>query len=125
MLFDIDKGQKIKSIPHRDEYKTWKNRLTTKEFWAIFDELDSRVSADEVHTSSWMPGRDWRGTVFQPIYDRACGQHERSAAKCFGLILWEVMMKRSEAWSFGKFEKDGIQIEGTTYFRVPALDHLC
>ena len=46
-----------------------------------FDELDSRVSADEVHTSSWMPNRDRGGAVFQQIYDRAWGQHEESAAK--------------------------------------------
>ena len=83
------------------------------------------MNGDNVHTSSWMPGRDWSGTVFQPIYDRACGQDEDTAAKCFALILWEVMMKRGEAWSFGRYEKDGILIEEMTYFRVPDLDHLC
>ena len=125
MLFDIKKGSKINRTPRLAEYERWKNRLTTKEFQAIVDDLDSRVSEGEVHTSSWMPGHDWSNTVFQPIYDRACGQHRESAAKYFGLILWEVMMNRDEAWSFGRYEKDGIPIEGMTYFRVPGFDHLC
>ena len=124
MLFDIDRN-KIDWIPHHAEYETWTNRLTKYEFKDIKDDLNSRVSEADVHTSSWMPGRDWSGTVFQPIYDRACGQHEESAAKCFGLILWEVMMKRDKAWCFGRYEKDGVPIEGLTYFRVPRLDALC
>ena len=125
MLFNID-GSKIDWIPHGDEYEMWTNRLTTEEFQAIKDELNSRVSEGEVHTSSWMPGCDWSDTVFQPIYDRACGQHEESAAKCFGLILWKVMMDRKgEAWCFGRYQKDGIPIEGLTYFRVRDFDHRC
>ena len=107
---------KIERIPHRAEYEMWKSRLKTEEIQDIVDELNSQVSEGDVHTSSWMPGRDWSGTVFQPIYDRACDQHEESAAKCFGLILWEVMMNRDEAWSFGRYEK----VEGMTYFRFPA-----
>ena len=96
--------------------------MKAKELQDIFDELNSRVSGGEVHTSSWMPGRDWSNTVFQPIYDRACGEDEGAAAKFFGLILWKVMMSGDEAWCFGRYEKDGIQIEGLTYFRVPDLD---
>lgn len=125
MLFDIDTERAIDSIPHRAAYYGWKSHLTEEEYQTIFHVLDSRVSGDKVHTSSWIPGRDWTGTVFQPIYDRACGQDEDAAAKCFGLILWEVMMKRGEAWSFGRYKKDGIPIKGLTYFRVPGLDHLC
>ena len=65
-----------------------------------------------------MPGRDWRDTVFQLIYDQSC-QDEGEAAKFFGLILWRVMMeRREEAWCFGRYEKDEIPIEGLTYFRA-------
>ena len=64
-----------------------------------------------------MPGSDWSNTVFQPIYDRACGQHHGEAAKCFGLILWEVMMmRRGEAWSFGRYENDGFRLRGCRIF---------
>ena len=127
MLFDIDTRKEINRIPHHAEYETWKNRLEQldpKAFQKIVDELNSRVSGGKVHTSSWIPGSNWSGTAFQPIYD-AC-QDQESAAKFFGLILWEVMRKRKgEAWSFGRYEKDGIPIEGLTYFRVPRLDTLC
>ena len=58
MLFDIDKN-KIDWIPHHAEYDTWTNRLTKDEFKAIKNELNNRVSEADVHTSSWMPGRDW------------------------------------------------------------------
>jgi len=51
------------------------------------------------------------------IYE-ACGEDEEMAAKCFGLILWVVMMEREETWSFGKYEKHGIPIEGLTYFKL-------
>ena len=114
MLFDIN-GNKIDWIPHPVEYETWKNQLKIAEIEAIFDELDSCVSEANVRTSSWIPGHNWTGTVYQPIYD-ACQDWE-TAAKFFGLILWEVMMKRDKAWCFGRYEKDGIQIKGMTYFR--------
>ena len=123
MLFDID-GNEIDQIPHRYEYEVWRSWLAQEDLQAISDELNQRVSGDEVHTSSWMPGSDWSGTVYQPIYD-AC-QDQETAAKFFGLILWDVMMNRKgEAWCFGRYEKDGLPIEGLTYFRVPRLDRLC
>lgn len=124
MLFTIDR-KKIHRIPHLSEYKAWKSQLTPKQFQAVVEELDGRVSAGDVHTSSWMPGRDWSNTVFQPIYEQACGCDKESAAMCFGLILWEVMMKRPEAWSFGRYPRDGIEIKGMTYFRLPGFDPLC
>ena len=119
MLVDINTRESIDRIPHSREYDVWKTRLSQLDptaFGTIFNELNRRVSGSKVHTSSWIPGRDWRGTVFQPIY-HAC-QDQETAAKFFGLILWEVMKKRDEAWSFGKYEKDGIPIKGLTYFRV-------
>ena len=122
MLVDINKKpiEPICQIPHSKEYDVWKRQLAQLDptaFRTIFDELNRRVSGNEVHTSSWIPGRDWSGTVFQPIYD-VC-QDQETAAKFFGLILWDVMMNRKgEAWSFGRYEKDGIPIKGMTYFRV-------
>jgi len=76
------------------------------------------ISGAEVHTSSWMPGSNWVGTEFQPIWEKACQKNVVSAAKCFGLILWEVMMEHPEAWSFGRYKLNEIPIEGMTYFRI-------
>jgi hypothetical protein len=45
-----------------------------------------------------------------------------ASAKFFGILLWQVIMDRPEAWSFGRYEKDGIPIEGMTYFRLAPQD---
>ena len=118
MLYSIDTLQPITNIPHKQEFDIWRSRLSDEEYNNIVIDLNSRISEDEVHTSSWMPGAEWKGTVFNPIYEKACRGDVELSGKCFGLILWIVMMHRDEAWSFGRYEKDGIPIEGMTYFRI-------
>ena|SRR5438874_331696 len=119
MLCSIDNPtQPITYIPHEREYRIWRSRLTDPQYQAIVDKLNSMIGVGTVHTSSWMPGHDWSGTVFQPIWEHACLRNDEAAAKCFGLILWEVMMDHPERWSFGRFEKNNIPIEGLTYFRI-------
>lgn len=105
-------------IPHRGYYDAWKKQLSPAEYEAIFDELDRRISTGDIHTSSWIPGADWIGTVFQPIYETACHHDEEAAAKFFGLILWHVMLERDEAWGFDRYEKNNVPIEGLTYFKL-------
>lgn len=117
MLYDVNSGKEIISIPYRANYERWRRNLSDEDFQLIFDELNERVDQNEILTSSWIPGSDWTNTVFQPIYE-ACGRNVDAAAKFFGLILWEVMMERPEYWSFGRYRKDVIQIEGLTYFKV-------
>ena len=118
MLYLIDKMERITNIPYHNNYVTWTNRLSHAEIRAIEDKLNSMISGGEVHTSSWMPGRDWSGTVFMPIWEKACMKNVDASAKCFGLILWQVMMERPEAWAFGKYKLNNIPIEGMTYFRI-------
>jgi hypothetical protein len=45
-----------------------------------------------------------------------------ASARFFGILLWQVMMDRPEAWGFGRYEKDGAPIEGMTYFRLTEID---
>jgi len=71
-----------------------------------------------VQTSSWIHGADCNGTVFNPIYTRACNGDERAAAKGFGLIVWDTFLRRDDGWAFGRYEKDGAPIEGLTYFKI-------
>ena len=118
MLYAIETKQRIISIPHRPFYDLWRARLTDAQYTAIYDALNQRVDKDEIHTSSWIPGANWMGTVYQPIYDVACRYDEAAAARFFGLILWHVMLERPETWSFGRYEKNNIPIEGLTYFRI-------
>jgi hypothetical protein len=116
MIFSLDSGQYIYTIPHKADYDIWRSRLTNLQYKAIFDELNSRVDTSEIHTSSWIPGADWTNTVFQPIYEVACRYNDGAAAKFFGLILWHVILERDEVWTLGRYEKAGVPIEGMTYF---------
>lgn len=110
--------REIRSVPHKRDYDIWRTRLLDNEYRAIEEELEQRINGTEIQTSSWIPGRDWSGTVFQPIYEKACLQDEDASAKFFGLILWRVMMDHDDCWAFGRYEKDGLPIEGLTYFRI-------
>ncbi|MDR9839380.1 hypothetical protein [Herbaspirillum huttiense] len=118
MLYSIDKQEYLRDIPHQDSYVRWRSRLTEKEYLAIAAELNSKIEGDEVHTSSWIPGDDWRGTVYEPIYEKACLRDASESGKCFGLFLWVVLQERSDSWAFGRYEKDGVPIQGLTYFKV-------
>jgi hypothetical protein len=116
MLYNIDKDEQTQ-VPHRREYDVWINRLDPQDLQAIRDELNRIIDNSlapgnvEVLTSSWIPGSDWTGTPYAPIWD-ACSQNFTHSAMCFGLILWEVMMGRDQAWVFIKQE----DIAGTRYF---------
>ena len=118
MLYSIDSGSYITSVPHKKDFERWRSRLADSEYRAIATELNSRIEGTEIQTSSWIPGSDWSGTVFDPIYSRACQQDEQASAKFFGLILWQVIMEHTDTWAFGRYEKDGIPIEGLTYFKI-------
>lgn len=120
MLFAIDGSGKtaITDVPHGRDFDTWRRRLSPAEIDAIKQALEDRIDSDEVHTSSWIPGADWTGTPYEPIYVTACRHDEQAAARCFGLFVWETFMEHDAEWSFGRFEKDGTPIEGLTYFRI-------
>lgn len=124
MLFAIDSSgepKPVTRIPHEGEYRRIEERLG-EDLEAIRGALDARIEEDEIHTSSWIPGADWTGSVYEPIYEKACARNQEAAALAFGLILWVVIMDRPDAWSFGRYEKDDVPIEGMTYFRINAVD---
>lgn len=118
MLFSIDRNEPITAIPYQKDYTRWRNRLTDAEYQAIERELLNRIDGAEIHTSSWIPGNDWSGTVYDPIYQQACHQDAIESGKCFGLFLWVVLMKHPDTWAFGRYEKNGVPIHGLTYFRL-------
>ena len=117
MLFEIESGKQIIKMYHSNEFNLWKSRLSDQEFNDILDKLDNMIDADEIHTSSWMPGNNWDGTVFEPIYTKACNKDKNLSGLCFGLFVWYVFLNRDDEWYFGKFEKNGFPIKGMTYFR--------
>lgn len=118
MLFSIESNSEITTIPHRRDYDRWRSRLTEEEYGAVFDEINHLIEGTEVQTTSWMPGSDWRGTVYQKIYEIACEEDEVASALFFGLIVWDAFMRHPDWWSMGRYEKDGVPIQGLTYFRI-------
>ena len=118
MLYSIDTESEITKIPHKRDYDRWHSRLSDDEYNAIYDKLKHRIFGSKIETSSWIPGNDWTGTEYQPIYDKACNQDENASAKFFGLILWHVVMEHDECWSFGRYQLGDIPIDGLTYFRI-------
>lgn len=118
MLYSVDSDKPVSRIPHARDYRMWKSRMSAFEIEAIFEALNARFDVNEIETSSWIPGADWTGTVFEPIYDKACNRNPNAAALCFGLMVWEALMNHSASWGFGRYEKDGVPIRGMTYFRL-------
>ena len=117
-LYSIDPFQRITYIPHRAEFDVWCSRLTEGQKKTIRTELREMIAGEEIHTSSWMPGNDWNGTVWQPIYTDACQYDHVASGLCFGLFVWEAFQNHCADWSFGRYEKNGIRIGGLTYFRI-------
>ena len=118
MLYSLDSQRYIYDIPHKRDYDVWRARLSDNEYAVIMHELESRIEGNEIVTSSWIPGADWTGSVFQPIYDRACRTDFDASARFFGLLVWEAVLNDEEVWSFGRYEKEGVPIEGLTYFKL-------
>lgn len=119
MLYSIeDTKNPITDIPHKKDYLRWRKNLGEDAYHAIMKVIDSMIDGNEVRTSSWMPGSDWSGTAFEAIYTKACEYDEVASGLCFGLFVWVAMQARPEAWSFGRYEKDGVPIKGLTYFQI-------
>jgi len=117
MIYSIEKGEFITKLPHEKDFKVWRKRIGDNDYNTIVDELNKRIDGDEVHTAGWMPGHDWTGTVFEPIY-HACGRRIDTAALFFGLIVFKAFMDRDDYWGCGRYEKDGKPIHSMTYFRL-------
>jgi hypothetical protein len=117
MIVNFETMTPITTVPHRKEFDFWRSKLTPTQIAEIKTAINAKLHGTEIQTSSWMPGSDWTGNAYQPIYEKAANYSERNAAICFGLFVWQVFMERPETWFVGRFEKDGELIAGLTYFR--------
>jgi hypothetical protein len=116
MLYSIDTGKYIENLPHKKEFNSWMKKLPAHDYQKIIETLNERIDGNDIHTSSWIPGNNWTGTVYEPIY-YACGKNNEASGLFFGLILFDLLMERQDAvWGFGRYEKNGVPIRGTTYF---------
>lgn len=118
MLIDMMTGKEVTRVPYEREYRDYLSRMSVTEIEAIKSRLNELIDGGEIHTAGWMPGSDWTGTPFEPIYFKAARESYNASALCFGLMVWDVFMERSETWTSGRFEKNGEEIGCRTYFRV-------
>jgi hypothetical protein len=119
MLFDMDENE-ISHMPHQDDYDRWRANLTKNDYHAMIDKLHlefDKASEEKVElNSSYIPGKDWEISGYQPIF-HACGDNYDVAKLFFGLLVWEAAQSHEKNWIFirrvqGTAEKPF----GLTYF---------
>lgn len=115
MLITAEK-EMITTVAYASTFKKRMQHLDPEDHRIIVEELNRIIDGGDVHTSSWIPGSDWRGTLYEPIWI-SCRQNSTEAAKFYGQILYQVMMDRPEAWGFGNYS----DAKGKTYFRLKDL----
>lgn len=116
MLYSIDTGKYVTRIPHKSDFDKWMKNLSEEDYKKIEEELNQKIDEKDINTSGWLPGHDWTGTVYEPIYE-ACGRNVSQSGLFFGLIVFNLLMEREDkVWGFGRFEKDGKEIASLTYF---------
>lgn len=120
MLISIETGKPIDRIPGRREFEALRKRLTDAEFATMVDRVNELIddSGGEIATAGWLPGSDWTGTPFQPIYDKAARGDFQRSAMFFGQLVWYTVMHRPESWGSGRYQVDGRDIGSRTYFRL-------
>ncbi len=120
MLIDVETGKTIERIPYRHDFDVLRSRLSP----AAFDDMVTRInelideSGAEIKTAGWLPGSDWTGTPFEPIYTQAVRSDFTRAAMFFGQLVWYAVMNRPERWASGRYQQDGRDIGSRTYFRL-------
>lgn len=116
MLYSVDTGKYVTRIPHKVDFDRWMKNLSAADYQRIVDELNEKIDQKDINTAGWLPGHDWTGTVYEPIYE-ACERNVVQSGMFFGLIVFDLLMNREDkTWGFGRFEKDGKQIASMTYF---------
>lgn len=118
MLWSVERWTYVKSIPYEKEFKVWRGRLSDTDYQRVEQAISDAIGDNEVSTAGWIPGHDWTGTPYEPLYD-ACGRNSDQAGRFFGLIVFKLLMERPDrVWGFGRYEKDGVPITSMTYFVV-------
>ncbi|MGO9138761.1 MAG: hypothetical protein ACLP9S_02650 [Syntrophales bacterium] len=118
MLYSIDSQNRVTDIPHLQNYNIIRARLTLQEYEAIIEAINAVFDEVDIQCSSFIPGAEWEGTPYMPLYEKAALQNFDLAAQMFGLIVWVTLMDRDDAWGFERYPITGRDIEGMTYFRV-------
>lgn len=112
MLYSVDSMKYVTTLPHGKDYDNWRNHISDADYDKVVDAINQLVDANEINTAGWMPGNNWDGTVYEPLY-YACGKNQTQAGMFFGLIVFKTLMEREDkVWGFGRYS----DIKSMTYF---------
>ena len=73
-----------------DLNSTLRARLSAEEFDGMIRRINELIDASggDIATAGWLPGSDWTGTAFAPIYTKAARGDFQLSAKFFGQLVW-------------------------------------
>ena len=117
MLYNLD-GDEMDGVPSKRQtaFNRWRGRLSDQQYQRIVDAVNSYIDGKDYFISSFIPGQDWVGTVYEPI-EAACDHNRESSSYFFGLIVWLTVIERADEWIFKMADKNTEDIMGTTYFK--------
>lgn len=116
MLISIDSDKIATKVPHKKDFDRWRKNISDEDYEKVVDALNEKIDASDIHVASWIPGHDWTGTVYEPLY-YACGKNVVQAGFFFGLILFKILMERTDyLWGFIRTEINGVAIKSMVYF---------
>ncbi len=120
MLIDLDTGGQLRRVPYRTHFEVLRRRLSDGEFQLMLERINELIddAGGDIATAGWLPGSDWTGTAFEPIYTKAARGDFDRAAMFFGQLVWFAVMERPERWASGRYQLDGRDIGSRTYFRL-------
>lgn len=112
MLYSVDSKKYVTTLPHKKDYNKWRQNISDTDYDQVVNAINDQVDANDINTAGWMPGNNWDGTVYEPLY-HACGQNKIQAGLFFGLIVFKTLMERKDrTWGFGRYDN----IKSMTYF---------
>lgn len=120
-ILDLRSGKTITGVLSRGErartYRLLCDRLDDADLTAIRTTLDERIAGSRIETSAWIPGNDWSGTVYDPIYQKAAAKNEELAGLMFGLLVWEAFERHPDDWYTERFSMGGEEDRFRVYFK--------
>jgi hypothetical protein len=101
MLEEVVTGRRITEVPHGRGLAFMIARMSAAEIEAINAALDAKleeIQPGEAISASWIPGADWTGTPFMPIYTKACRMDFTASAGCLGKIFMSRVIAHPDLW---------------------------
>ncbi|HEY1604490.1 MAG TPA: hypothetical protein VGF77_02720 [Allosphingosinicella sp.] len=119
---DLSSGRPITGVLSKGSrgqtYKLLCSRLSSQELADIRETLDNRIEGSRVETAAWIPGSDWRGTVYQPIYEKGARMNHEMSGMMFGLLVWEAFERHADDWYTERFSMGGEEDRFRVYFKA-------